>query len=287
MVQTASVAVVIPTYGRGRRLFTTLERVMKCNPRPKEIWVHVDNSDGRLEADIKAHFPSVGIISTTGRIGPGGGRHSCLQRTAMPIAVSFDDDSYPYDDDFFNVVASLFRDHPEAAVIGATIWHRQQAEPARSRSFVRKTCFTGCGHAIRLNAYRNVAGYIPRPVAYGLEETDLCLQLAEKNYNIYNSGRLRVFHDSELLHHRNAEITECVVANSALLAFLRYPIWLWGWGLLQLLSTIAYCLRVGRWRGLVSGVLRIPSDCIAFRRYRRVIPAKRLIFYLRSRRAIG
>lgn len=287
MVQTASVAVVIPTYGRGTRVFTTLEMVMRCDPRPEEIWVHVDSSDGRLEADIKEYFPSVKVISSDRRVGPGGGRHRCLQLTTMPLAVSFDDDSYPYDVDFFSLAVSLFTEHPEAAVIGASIWHRRQVELTRNNSFDQKSSFTGCGHAIRLTAYNDVAGYVPRSIAYGLEETDLTLQLFAKKYKIYESGQLRVFHDTELRHHKDPETVEYVVANSALLAFLRYPVWLWGWGLLQLGSTIVYCLRAGRRRGVISGVLRIPSDCLAFRRSRQSLPSADVIRYLRSRRAFN
>ena len=285
MVQTVSVAVVIPTYGRGKRVFTTLERVMKCDPRPEEIWVHVDGPDDRLEAEIKEHFQVVKCINSSRRVGPGGGRHLCLQLTKMPFAVSFDDDSYPYDEDFFGLVVSLFAKHPEAAVIGASIWHRHQVELTRNDSFVRKPSFTGCGHAIRLNAYRDVSGYVARPIAYGLEELDLSLQLSAKRYKIYDSGELRVFHDTELRHHQDPEIVQYVVANSALFAFLRYPVWLWGWGLLQLGSTIVYCLRVGRRRGVISGVLRIPSDCLTFRRCRRSIRSVDVIRYLRFRRA--
>ncbi len=285
MVQTAPVAVVIPTYGRGTRVFTTLEMIMRCDPRPEEIWVHVDSSDGRLEAEIEEAFPSVKVISSERRVGPGGGRHRCLQLTTMPLAVSFDDDSYPYDVDFFSLVVSLFTQHPKAAVIGASIWHRSQIELTRSNSFVQKSSFTGCGHAIRLNVYNDVTGYVPRSIAYGLEETDLSLQLFAKGYNIYQSGELRVFHDTELRHHQDQETVQYVIANSALLAFLRYPVWLWGWGLLQLGSTIAYSLRVGRWRGVIPGVLRIPSDCLTFWRSRRSIPSTEVIRYLRSRRA--
>jgi GT2 family glycosyltransferase len=285
MLQTAPVAVIIPTYGRGKRVFKTLDVVMRCDPRPEEIWVHVDGSDGRLEEDIKEYFPSVRVISSAHRVGPGGGRHRCIQRTSMPLAVSFDDDSYPYDVDFFSVVVSLFAEHPEAAVIGGSIWHRQENELARRNSFLQKPSFTGCGHAVRISAYNAVAGYVARSIAYGLEETDLSLQLFARKYKIYESGDLRVFHDTELQHHQDEETVQYVVANTALLAFLRYPIWLWVWGLLQLGSTVAYCLKVGRWRGIVPGVLRIPRDCLTFRRSRRCIPSTELIRYFRLRRA--
>ena len=284
MALTASVAVIIPTFGRGTRVFEALEKVLACDPVPSEIWVHVDQSDGGLESAIAARFPSVNVIASGGRLGPGGGRHLCLCRCSAEIAVSLDDDSYPVDPDFFERVARLFAANPDAAVIGASIWHRRQSEVAISPALTRSPSYIGCGHALRLSAYRGVSGYVPRPVAYGLEETDVALQLFAKGCNIYESGELRVFHDTELRHHQSPEITECVVANVALLAWLRYPPWLWTWALLQLCSVIVFCVRVGRWRGIVPGLIRIPRDCVEFRRFRKTLPSRSVIGYLKFRR---
>ena len=285
MTAVVSVAVFIPTYNRGTKIFETLRRIQLCDPLPAEIWVHIDLADGQLEAALAAEFPDVSVISSVDRIGPGGGRHRCLQHCDVPLAVSFDDDSYPCEVDFFERVRVRFNEMSDAAVIGAAIWHPHQAELPRVESLLQKSSFTGCGYAIRLSAYRETAGFVPRPVAYGLEETDLSLQLFACNWRIYEAGELRVFHDTALSHHQRPEITECVVANTALLAFLRYPMWLWFWGLLQLGNTVRYCLRAGRWRGVLPGLMRIPSDCFAFRRYRRVLPTSAVVGFLRVRRA--
>jgi len=283
---TVPVAVVIPTFGRGDRVCGTLEKILECDPRPSEIWVHIDQSDGVLEREIYRRFPQVSLISSIGRLGPGGGRHTCLCRCNAEVAVSFDDDSYPVDRDFFGCVATLFESHPEATVIRATIWDRQQKEQLRGTSFVQTSSFVGCGHAIRVTAYRQISGYVPRAIAYGIEETDVALQLFSEGHKIFQSADLRVFHDTDLKHHQSPEITECVVANVALLAWLRYPVHLWSWGLLQLGSTISFCLRVGRWRGIIPGLLRIPADCFRFRKFRRVLPSSAVSGYLRSRKAL-
>ena len=276
---------VIPTYGRGDRICVTIEKLQACDPGPSEIWVHVDQATGELEGELSRKFPSVRVIASKDGIGPGGGRHRCLQACTAPLAASFDDDSYPIDTDFFARVARLFERYQDAALIGATIWHRQQPAMAASSNCERSVSFTGCGHIVRVAAYRSIMGYVPRPIAYGLEETDVSLQFFATGQVIYKSADLRVFHDTDLKHHQSKDITECVVANAALMAFLRYPVWLWSWGVLQLLSTVVYCLRVGRWRGVGSGLVRIPSDCIALRRYRLALPSRTIIDFLRARRA--
>jgi len=280
-----AVAVLIPTYNRGTKVLETLRQIQRCNPLPSEIWVHIDLSDGRLEAVLTAQFPEVRVISAIDRVGPGGGRHRCLQQCEAPLAVSFDDDSYPCETDFFERVRVRFAELPDAAVIGGAIWNANQSELARVESLVRKSSFTGCGCAVRLSAYREIKGYVPRPVAYGLEETDASLQFFARNWNIYEAGELRVFHNTTLSHRQHPEITRGFVANVALLAFLRYPVWIWPWGLLQLGNTVLYCVRVGRWRGVLSGLLRIPADCFAFRSYRSVLPTRAVVGFLRFRRA--
>jgi GT2 family glycosyltransferase len=281
------VAVVIPTYCRGNRVLGALERICCCDPQPSEILVHIDDSDGKLEAVLARSFPSVRVISGSRRIGPGGGRHCCLNRCGSAYAVSFDDDSYPVDTDFFARVCELFSTNLDAAVIGARIWHPYQNPEARNLKFVRKSCFTGCGHAIRLSAYRATRGYLPLPVAYAMEEVDLSLQLFARGWKIYESSELRVFHDSHLTHHQNAETTAGFVTNVALFGFLNYPFWCWPWAFLQLGNIVWYCIKRGRLNGIVTGLIYIPKICFSFRKYRSPFPASTIVAFMRYRRKDG
>lgn len=284
MNDVAPVAVVIPTFGRGDAVLRTLARISECRPRPAEIWVHVDGGDAALERNLTAQYPAVRILTSPQRLGPGGGRHRCLAACGTPYAVSFDDDSWPVDDDFFAVVTRLFEANPRAAIIGAAIWHRHENDVPRAATLTRRAWFTGCGHAIRLPAFAGIRGYLPRPVAYGLEENDIALQLFSSGWDIYESGELRVFHDTELRHHESPEITAGTAANIALFAFLNYPVVLWGWGALQLANFARYCLGAGRRRGLLEGLMRVPADCYRNRRHRRPVALPTLIRFLRLRR---
>jgi GT2 family glycosyltransferase len=278
------IAVIIPTFDRGSRVLLTLRTIAACNPMPAEIWVHIDVADGALENELSAQFPDVAVLTSQTRIGPGGGRDRCLRACKSTYAVSFDDDSYPVDTDFFQRTMDIFSALPRAAVIGASIWHRDEAVIPRSGKLTRSPSFTGCGHAIRLDAYRQVRGYIPRPVAYGIEEMDLSLQLFAAGWEIYETGDLRVFHDTKLAHHQAPEVVSATIANVGLFAFLNYPVIGWGWGLLQLASSAVFCLRMGRFRGLAGGLTRIPADCIQYRKYRQPIAWSIVRKFLRFRR---
>jgi GT2 family glycosyltransferase len=284
MTDTVPVAVVIPTYNRGLAIFSTLRRIYACDPRPMEVLVHIDAADGTLEAEIAKQYPEVRVLTSLIRLGPGGGRHRCLLACKAPYAASFDDDSYPVDNDFFYRVQQLFSQHPRAAVIAAIIWQRGEVARARKDDLVRVPSYVGCGYAVRLAAYRKIRGSLPRPVPYGMEETDVALQLFAGGWHIYEVGALRVFHDTDLSHHQSPEIISGVVTNVGLFAFLNYPVIAWGWGVLQLVNIVVFSVRTGRIKGLCAGILHIPAECYRNRRYRNPITWKTLRKFLRFRR---
>jgi GT2 family glycosyltransferase len=284
MTDTVPMAVVIPTYNRGSAIFSVLEKVHYCDPLPAEIWVHIDLTDGILERELSRRFPRVGLLTSPIRLGPGGGRHRCLLACTTPLAVSFDDDSYPVDSDFFFQVERLFSEHPQAAVFGASIWHPHEPERVRTDQVVPFPSYIGCGYAIRLSAYRQVRGYLPRRVPYGMEECDLSLQLFASGWEIYETARLRVFHNTDLTHHQSPESTSGSITNIGLYVFLNYPMTAWGWGILQLGHKIVDSIRKGRLRGICSGVIMIPIDCYRNRKYRKPIARHTLRKFLRFRR---
>jgi GT2 family glycosyltransferase len=265
-------------------VLSVLERIHECNPEPAEIWVHVDLGDGILEREINSRFPKVRILTSSVRLGPGGGRHECLRVCTTPYAVSFDDDSYPVDFDFFSSVRFLFSKYSTAAIFGASIWHRYEPAKVRTESVVLSPNYIGCGHAIRVSAYRDVRGYLPRPSSYGMEENDLSLQLFAASWQIFHAGNLRVFHDTDRSHHNSPEITSATLTNIGLCAFLNYPVIAWGWGLAQVANLAVCSLRMGRIRGISSGICAIPRECIRNRQYRKPIAWRTLRKFLHFRR---
>jgi GT2 family glycosyltransferase len=284
MKRLAPVTVIIPTYNRGIKVLSVLEKVSMCDPAPAAVIIHIDLSDGALEASLKERFPHVVILSSSVRLGPGGGRHRCLLACKTPFAVSFDDDSYPFDSDFFATVERLFLEHPATALLEANVWHRSEAELPRAASLTPIPTYIGCGYAIRLNVYNQMRGYLDRPVPYGMEELDLSLQLFGSGHEMMRAGELRVFHDTDLKHHRSTEITSGSIMNVALFAFLHYPVMALGLATLQLGNKVAYCLRKGRFNGIISGLFRIPADCWRNRMYRKPVPWKTLRSYVRFSR---
>jgi GT2 family glycosyltransferase len=264
-----------------------LERVLACNPQPAEIWIHIDQSDGLLEKILFERFPGVQVLTSTSRLGPGGGRHRCLLACGVPYAVSLDDDSWPVDPDFFATIEPLFTKYPQAAVFGASIWHRTETEELRTKSVRRVVSFVGCGHAMRVAAYRNLRGYLARPMAYGMEESDVGLQLFVKGWHVMCAEDLRIYHDTDRAHHDAAEVTASTITNLALLAFLHYSTMDLGRGAAQVMNRIAFCLRKGRIRGVAAGIGGIARECYRNRNLREPLDHGVLMEYLRIRQSEG
>lgn len=278
------VTVGIPTYARGERLLTTLPRIFSCNPGPAQVIVHVDATDGTLEQRLAADFPSVTVLSTKGRVGPGGGRHRCIQAASEPFFASFDDDSWPLDAKYFESVRKNFDDYPRVALLAAVITSRGEAAPEYADRFQPVVDYTGCGYAIRTDVYRELPGHLDRKIPYGIEERDLSLQLHAAGHQLLRCGNMRVYHDTALSHHVRAEITAGTIENAALIPWLRYPISLWPRGLLQYANVLRFLIRNRRLSGMASGILRSPIEIWRHRSARRTYDAKIIRSFLRRRR---
>ena len=117
----APVSVIIPTYGRGTAIIKVLERIALCRPLPAKIIVHLDAPADNALAEISGLFPDVLVLSSNTRLGPGGGRHRALMACDTPFAVSFDDDSYPIDEQFFSEVERLIAQNEGVAMLDTQI----------------------------------------------------------------------------------------------------------------------------------------------------------------------
>ncbi len=283
MSATVPITVGIPTYSRGERVFQPIERILACDTAPAEIIVHVDASNGVLKQRLAEAFPSVKVISSTHRVGPGGGRHRCLLAGRHEVFASFDDDSWPVDDDYFARLIRHVQDSPEAACFATVIAQRNEMMPPLRETSEIVTDYTGCGYAVRASVYRTLPGFVDRPDAYGLEERDLSLQLHTAGQQIRFCNDLRVFHDTELTHHNRPEITAATIQNAALLAWLRYPISLWMYGALQVANVIWFMACQRRFAGIASGLWGTPASLWRFRHLRRPLPTLGILSYLRSR----
>lgn len=282
---TSEIAAIVTAHERVEQTLATLGVIQNCEPRPAEILVHVDANQQRCAEAIRAAFPEVRVLLSGERIGPGGGRNRLISAARCALVASFDDDSYPIDSDYFARATELFQKHTDASVICAALYHRGETIALDARDAQWTADFCGGACVYRRSVFLDADGYVPLPIAYGMEEVDLALRLHARGARILTTSWLRVFHDTDLQRHSEARVTAGSIANVALLAYLRYPVSLWIVGLGQCLNRVFWLVRHRRFRGIFSGVAMIPSHLRAHRRYRMPLQYQAVRSYLALRRA--
>ena len=127
------------------------------------------------------------------------------------------------------------------------------------------------------NAVRSATCALARcPVrpACGIDEADLALQMVDRGFSIVQIGDLRVRHATNRAHQAKASVTAAHISNTALLAFLRYPIGLWPLGLAQTANRVLWSLRNRRSAGVWQGIVQIPGHLWRYRSNRTTVAAK-------------
>lgn len=282
---TSRIAAIVTAYERTEQTLATLRVIYNCEPRPAEVLVHVDGNQVCCAEAIRAAFPEVRVLVSGKRIGPGGGRNKLMAAATSELVASFDDDSYPIDSDYFARAVRLFDKHANASVICAALYHRGETIALDARYAQWTADFSGGACVYRRSVFLDARGYVPLPVAYGMEEVDLALRLHARGARILTSSWLRVFHDTDLQRHGDAHVTAGSIANLALLAYLRYPVSLWVVGVGQCVKRVVWLLRHRRVRGICTGVAMIPSHLRANRQHRRPLRYGAVRSYLALRRA--
>ena len=279
------ISAIVTAYQRIEQTLETLRVIQSCTPPPDEVLVHVDANEIACEKAIQKAFPMVRILRSNEQVGPGGGRNKLVQAARFEFIASFDDDSYPIDSDYFERAGKLFEQFPDASVICAAVCHLGESIAIDIRRAQWTADFLGAACLYRRQAFLDAGGYVPLPVAYGMEEVDLALRLHSRGGKILNTPWLRVFHNNDLRHHAEPKITAGSIANLALLAYLRYPVSLWGIGVGQCANRLLWLLRHGRYRGILKGVTMIPAHLRAHHRYRLPLSKRAVRSYLALRRA--
>ena len=281
----APVSAIVTAYRRIDLTLLTISKLRACRPVPAEILVHVDANETQCETAIRQAFPDVLILRSESCVGPGGGRNKLLAAAKNEFVASFDDDSHPIDADYFGRALALFEKFRAATILCAAVYHQGEVVAPDVQSAEWVSDFSGGACIYRRSGFIATGGYVPLPIAYGMEEVDLALRLHAQGGRILKTCWLRVFHDTDLKHHANPEVTAASIANLVLLTYLRYPPSLWFVGLGQCCKRIFWLLRNGRRRGILSGLRMTPAHLRAHRRYRQPIGPEAVRSYLALRRA--
>jgi len=282
---TVAITAIVTAHRRIAQTLQTLTAIQNCDPRPNELIVHIDQNQAECAQAIGQAFPDLRIIVSERHVGPGGGRNSLIEAATNDFVASFDDDSYPIDSEYFARALELFERYPVASIVCASLYHR--GEEIGSDELSAEWCadFSGGACIYNRRAFLATGGYVPLPVAYGMEEVDLAIRLHAQGGRIVRTRWLRVLHDTNLDRHADPEVTRSTIANLALLAYLRYPPTLWPLGFFQCANRIWWLVSHGRWRGIWSGLRMIPAHLKAHQKYKMRVSYRSIKSYLALRRA--
>jgi len=280
---------VIPTWRRQESLRRALKTIFACEPAPAETLVHVDVGDTGTGAVLGREFAgAVTWLQSAEAQGPGGGRNLLIREARYPFVASFDDDSWPIDKDYFDIARRLMEANPKAGVLtGKVILPGQKLEQRRQGSSRLCGSFEAGACVIRRTAFLQTSGFVPLRRAYGMEEADIALQLLDAKWTILRTAALRVFHDSCLGHHASRDINAAHITNTALLAFLRYPVYFWPFGACQTMNRVFYALRAKRYRGIIKGLKDIPRTVAAHRASRKPVKGETICHSRRLAQTAG
>lgn len=279
-----TITATVTAYNRVDQTLATISQLKRCNPGPAEILVHVDANQVACASAVRAAFPEIEVIVSPDSVGPGGGRNKLVMAARGSLVASFDDDSYPIDTDYFKRVAALMKAFPTASVLCANVFHVNEQVPSAEMTAHWVSDFSGGACIFRRQGFIEAGGYVPIPIAYGMEEVDLAIRLHAQGEKILHCAWLRVFHDTTLDRHADPKVTAASIANIALLTYLRYPRCLWIIGAIQCLKRIRWLLWNGRRLGIAAGLRSTPGIILRYRHYRQRVRASAIKSYLRLRR---
>lgn len=274
------ISVIIPACLRVDCLERLLRKLRHSTPAPNEILVHVDGGNMALMEPLRETYPEVQWLVSDIYVGPGGARNRLVAAARHELVANFDDDSFPDQPDYFARVRHTVALFPHAAVISAA----GQPSEWTDGGFCEIAVFSGCGCVFRKSWFQRVRGFVPLPIAYNMEEVDVSLQLHAIGGKIIHDPELRVKHEHPEEPRDGVNLAAEILSNTALLPFLRYPLWLLPVGLLHVLSMVLWMVRNRTIRAIPPGLARIPARLHANRRYRCTVPGGSVLSWIWLRR---
>ena len=272
-------SIIIPTWCRTEKLRQTLRRIQRLEPVADEVLIHIDAGDQHTAEMLKNEFPDVRYLQSKSIMGPGGGRNKLVQSASNDWLFSLDDDSWPIASDFLRQAAATII-ASGAQMIACQILEKEDFQPRDICAICQISNFIGCGCVFHRDAFLLTGGYVPLRYAYGMEENDVALKLLQNGSLIIYASALQVYHDCDRTpHHANPRINAAQITNVVLLTYLRYPVSAWPLGFFQLVNRIRYSIKMGRWHGIIFGILDIPVTCFRYRKHRKVVSLQTLKRY--------
>jgi glycosyltransferase involved in cell wall biosynthesis len=171
--------------------------------------------DAYPEVHWQRHESPRGIIES---------RNELMRAADAEYYLCLDDDAWFLRGDELALAVARLQEQADVAAIAFDILSpdRPAEEP---RAAARPTAmYIGCGHVLRLSAAHSAGFYAPSPGAYGSEEKDLCLRLADLGLRVELLPGVHVWHDKAWGDRDNRPLHRSGVCNEMTMALRRCPL---------------------------------------------------------------
>lgn len=192
-----TISAIITTRNRRGELKRTLEKLRELEPPLDEILVCADGcTDGTAEM-LREQFPDCILLEHEFSRGSVFSRDRLVRAAGSEIVASFDDDSYPLDQDFIRQVEAAFLENPTAAVLSFPEIRDDGAfaNPTKSASSPPHlvAAYANCAAAMRREVYLKSGGF-PTFFGHMYEEPDFAVQCYSLGWDVRFDPRVSVRH---------------------------------------------------------------------------------------------
>lgn len=219
-----SVLAGITTRNRAAILPKALDSLGRQSYPRLQVTVLDDASDNDATWALRPGYPEVTWLRHDKPHGIIESRNELMRAADAEYYLCLDDDAWFLRGDELALAIARLQEQPEVAAIAFDILSpdRPTEEPRAAARPV--AMYIGCGHVLRLSAARAAGFYAPSPGAYGSEEKDLCLRLADLGLRVELLPGVHVWHDKAWGDRDNRPLHRSGVSNEMTMALRRCPL---------------------------------------------------------------
>jgi glycosyltransferase involved in cell wall biosynthesis len=151
-------------------------------------------------------------------------RNELMRTAGTEFFLCLDDDAWFLQGDELGLAVVHLQANPATAGVAFDILSPDRPEPVARTHPVPVAMFIGCGHLLRLSAVAAAGYYASAPGAYGSEEKDLCLRLADEGLTIDRLPGVHVWHDKAWADRDNRPLHRSGVCNELVMTLRRCPL---------------------------------------------------------------
>lgn len=193
-------SILISTRNRRADLLLTLQKIRPLLDRNDTECVVFDDgsTDGTFEM-VRLDFPNVKLQRNETAKGYIFCRNRMLDETRAGFAVSLDDDAHFLSENPLAEIENYFDANPQTGVIAFRIYWGK-TPPANTRTTQmpqRVKAFVGCGHAWRMEAWRDIPAY-PEWFGFYGEEEFASFELFKKRWHVSYLPQILIQHRVEM-----------------------------------------------------------------------------------------